>query len=322
MRDKPETSNLKPLTSPHSSKFKHKSSLLPFSPLPLRKILIMKKGLIALVIFTTTLCGNITAQQLRTPAPSPTQTIKQDLGVGTVEVTYSRPSVKGRTIFGTVLAPYDKVWRTGANQATIINFSDTVMIGGSKVAPGKYGLVSIPRQAPAKWTIIITKQLDITSHEAYDAKNDVAKMDVSPITLPFQIETFAMQFGNMTQNSCNLELMWDKTYVALPISVMTDARVMADINKIMIQDNKPYYNAASYYYDNNKDMKQALVWAQKAADANPKAFWVIHLLAKIQAKMGDKTNALMNANKSLQLSQEAKNDNFVKMNEELIKSLN
>jgi hypothetical protein len=280
----------------------------------------MKKRLIAFAITAFTV-GSLNAQQLRTPAPSPTQTIKQDLGITTVEVTYSRPSVKGRQIFGSVLAPYDKVWRTGANQATVITFADTVMIGGSKVAPGKYGLVSIPRQSPAKWTLIVTKQLDITSHEAYDAKNDVARADVSPISLPFQVETFAMQFGNMTSNSCNLELMWDRTYVALPISVMTDARVMADIDRIMIKDNKPYYNAASYYYDNNKDMKQALVWAQKAADANPKAFWVIHLLAKVQAKLGDKTNALANANKSLQLSQEAKNDNFVKMNEELIKSL-
>jgi Protein of unknown function (DUF2911) len=282
------------------------------------KQLYMKKKMIAFALLLAGAVISVNAQPIKTPAPSSTQMIKQDFGVSNIELSYSRPGVKGRTIFGDVV-PFGKVWRTGANQATTISFGDTVMIDGVKIAPGKYGFVAIPEAT--EWTLIITKQLDVTSPAAYKQENDIVRVKSRVFPLPMLVETFTMQFGNVASSSCELQIMWEKAYLSVPITTITDQRVMADINNVMTKDNKPYFNAATYYFDNGKDLKQALAWAEKAVEQNPKAFWIIHLLAKIQAKMGDKANAVINANKSIALAKEAKNDDYVKLNEKLIAGL-
>src|SRR5687767_11423370 len=133
--------------------------------------------------------------QLRTPAPSPTQTIKQDFGLSSVELSYSRPGMKGRKVFGD-LVPYGKVWRTGANQATTISFGEEVTFGGKKVPAGKYGLLTIPNTG--EWTVILTKQLDVTSPSAYKQDQDVARVTATPDEMPFGIESFMMVFDNIT----------------------------------------------------------------------------------------------------------------------------
>src|SRR5207253_7847768 len=138
----------------------------------------MKKLILAIsAAFIISAAG---AQTLKTPAPSPTQTIKQDFGLSSIELSYSRPSVKGRKIFG-ALVPFGNVWRTGANSATTLTFGDDVMINGKKIAAGKYGLLSIPNND--NWTLIITKQLDVTSPAAYKQENDVVRMDVKPVNI-------------------------------------------------------------------------------------------------------------------------------------------
>jgi hypothetical protein len=258
------------------------------------------------------------AQQLKTPAPSTTQTIKQDLGLGTVELSYSRPNMKGRKIFGD-LVPFDKVWRTGANNATTLTFTDDVTIGGTKIAPGKYGLLSIP--SATEWTLIITKQLDVTSPAAYKPESDVVRVKVKPSTLPFAVETFTAMFGDIKDNSANLDLMWDKTYVQLPISTDVDSKVMKQIETIMKQDSRPYFNAAVYYADNGKDMNQALVWFDKAIEQNNKAFWIYYQKAKALGKLGKKSEAMTASMKSMELAKEAKNDDYVALNEKLQKDL-
>jgi len=257
-------------------------------------------------------------QALRTPAPSTTSTVKQDFALSSIELSYSRPSMRGRTVFGD-LVPWGKVWRTGANNATTITFGEEVNIGGTKVKAGKYGLLTIPDKN--SWTVIITKQTDVTSPSAYKQDQDVVRVSVTPQQLPFDIENFTILFGNITSTSCELQVLWEKTYVALPITADVETKVMAQIDNAMNKDNRPYFPAAMYYMENNKDLNKALEWLNKAADQNPDAFWVLHQKANCLAKLGKKADAIATAEKSMAIAKTAKNDDYVKLNEDLIKKL-
>jgi len=139
-----------------------------------------------------------TEAQLKTPAPSPTQTIKQDFGLASVELSYSRPGMKGRKIFGD-LVPFEKVWRTGANNATTLTFGEEVTIGGTKIKAGKYGLLAIPNKK--NWTLIISKQTDVTSPADYKQDQDVVKVEAKTKELNETMETFNKQFANIKTNS-------------------------------------------------------------------------------------------------------------------------
>jgi VCBS repeat-containing protein len=259
--------------------------------------------------------------QLKTPAPSSTQTIKQDFGLGSIELSYSRPNIKGRKIYGD-LVPFGKVWRTGANQATTLTFADEVTIGGTKVPAGKYGLLTIPDKG--SWTFIITKSLDVTSPAAYKQENDVARVQAKPESIKNKVESFTMQFANVKPTSIELHLMWDQTDVALPISTNIEGKVMAQIDELMKQEDAkkhPYFGAAMYFMDNGKDLNQALTWFNKAVEQNPKAFWVLHQKANCLAKLGKKQEAIDSANKSIELAKEAKNDDYVALNQKLLTTL-
>ena len=258
------------------------------------------------------------AQQLRTPAPSPSQTIKQEFALSSVELSYSRPSMKGRKIFGD-LVPFGKVWRTGANGATTITFGDEVMIGGNKVPAGQYGLLAIPDKD--NWTIVITKQLDVTNPGAYKAENDVTRATVKATTLKDQVESFTIQFANVKPNSCDLQIMWENTAVTLPITTDIDSKIMAQIGDAMNKDTRPYFESALYYMNNGKDLNQALVWFDKAVAQNPDAFWVQHQRANCLAKLGKKEDARVAAKKSIELAKAAGNDDYVRLNEKLLAQL-
>ena len=262
---------------------------------------------------------NVTfAQTLNTPQPSTTQTIKQNFGLSSIELSYSRPNAKGRVVIGG-LVPFGKVWRTGANQATTLNFGDDVTIGGKKIAAGKYGLLSIPDKD--NWILIITKQLDVTSPAAYKEESDVARISVKPITVSDKVETFTIQFTNVKASTCDLNLQWENTSVTLPVSTDVDSKVMSQINDVMTKDNKPYYNAAMYYMDNGKDLNQALTWFNKAVEQNPTAFFMQYQRANCLVKLGKKQDAIAASTKSLELSKAANNADYIKLNEDLLKSL-
>ncbi|HVM87950.1 MAG TPA: DUF2911 domain-containing protein [Puia sp.] len=261
---------------------------------------------------------NSASQQVRTPAPSPPQTVKQDFGLSFIELSYSRPGVKGRTVFGD-LVPYGKVWRTGANSATTLTFGDDVIIGGTKIPAGKYGLLTIP--GAQEWTIIITRQLDVTNPAAYKQDQDIVRITTHADELPFSLETFTILFNNVTGNSCDLELVWDRTAVAIPIKTEIDTKIMSDIDQAMNKDNRPYFAAAMYYLDNGKDLNKALEWFNKATDQNPNAFFIFYQKARCLAKLGKKQDAVAVAQKSIQLAKDAKNDDYVALNEKLIASL-
>ena len=276
----------------------------------------MKKLLLVLAISGS--IYSVQAQALRTPAPSPTQNLKQDFALSAVEVSYSRPAVKDRKIFGD-LVPYGKVWRTGANQATTISFGEDVTFGGKKVPAGKYGLLTIPDDG--EWTVIVSKQLDVTGPAAYKQDQDVARVKIKADEMPFAIESFMITFDNIKPSSMNMIMLWDRTAVTVPISADVESKVMAQIDNLMNKDNRPYFNAAMYYLDNGKDLNKALAWFDKAIEQNPKAFWVYHQKANALAKLGKKQDAITTANKSIELAKEAKNDDYVALNQKLITTL-
>lgn len=271
-----------------------------------------------IIMAALAITASASAQTLKVPAPSPTQTLKQDFGLGTIELSYSRPSAKGRTIMGE-LVPYGKVWRTGANAATTIQFSDDVIIESKEIKAGKYGLLTIPGEKT--WIIILTKDLNVNAPSMYKQENDVMRATVPVNKTDRKTETFTMQFENITNSTCNLHLCWENTSVTLPISTNVDTKVMAQIDNIMSKDGRPYFLAAQYYFENNKDLSKAKEWVDKAAEANTTAFWIYLLKARIYAKAGDKKVAKAAAEKCIVLATEAKNDDYIKMATELIKKL-
>lgn len=282
-----------------------------------KKIFMNKNLTLAVILSICTVCF-CAAQNLVTPQPSPTENIKQNFGLSQIEVSYSRPGVKGRKIFGD-LVPYNKVWRTGANNATTITFGDDVIINGTKIPAGKYGLLTIP--APDEWTVIFTKQTDVTNASAYKQDQDVLRVSAKSFQLPFSIENFTISFNNITSNSCNLELMWDSVYVQMPITTDIDTKIMTQIKQIMEGDNLPYFQAALYYIDNGKDLNQAVEWLDKAIAQNPDGYFIYYQKARALAKLGKKQDAIAASNKSIELSKAAKNDDYVTLNEKLQKSL-
>jgi len=260
-----------------------------------------------------------TAQaQLKTPAPSPSQTVKQEFALSSVELSYSRPGIKSRKLY-TDIAPAGKVWRTGANGATTLTFGEEVTIGGVKVPAGKYGLLSIPDKK--SWILIISKQTDVTSPAAYKADMDVVRIPVAVTKTKTAVETFTIQFANVKSTSLDIELLWDKSMVSLPVTVDIDSKIMASIDASMKTDKPAYFQAAMYYMENGKDLNQALTWFNKAVEQQPDAFWVQHQWANCLAKLGKKPEAIAAANRSKELAQKAKNDDYVKLNDDLLKKL-
>ena len=258
------------------------------------------------------------AQQLTTPQPSPTASIKQNFALSNIEISYSRPGVKGRKVFGD-LVPFGKVWRTGANNATTITFGEEVMIGGTKVPAGKYGLLSIPDQN--EWTIIISKATNITSPADYKQDQDVVRVKAKPEKTPFTIETFMITVDDIKSNSCNIGMGWENTWVSFPVTADVDSKVMNQIKNTMEGDNKPYFNAAVYYIDNGKDLAKAVEWLDKAYAQNQDGFWILYQKARAQKMLGKKTDALATSNKSMEIARKAKNDDYVALNEKLQKEM-
>jgi hypothetical protein len=258
------------------------------------------------------------AQPLKTPAPSTPQYVKQDFGLSSVELSYSRPGVKGRKIFGD-LVPFGKVWRTGANQATTLTFGDPVTIGSTTIPAGKYGLLSIP--GADEWTLIITHQTDVTNAAAYKPDQDIVRIKATPHQLPFSVETFTILFANVTSSSCDLQLLWDNTFISFPITTDVDSKVMAQIDNTMNKDTHPYFAAAFYYLENGKDLNKALEWFNQAIAQDPTAYFAVYQKARCLAKLGRKQEAITTAKQGIDLAQKANNADYVALNQKLIASL-
>ncbi|CAM3490414.1 DUF2911 domain-containing protein [Aquirufa ecclesiirivi] len=274
----------------------------------------MKKIILLLVL--SVLGMNAQAQSFKTPTPSPTQTIKQEFSLSSVEITYSRPALRGRKIFGDIV-PFGKLWRAGANAPTKITFGEDVKIMGKSLKAGSYQLMINPTEK--SWEIILNKGTDGVFN--YHPEENVLTVSVPTATLQYPVESLAYQFELVAANKMFIQISWEKTFVSIPVETEIDAKIAASIEKVMSADTKPYFESASYYFETGRDLNKALEWVSKATDSNPTAFWVFHLKAKIQAKMGDKTGAKATALKSIELAKAAKNDDYVALNEKLIKGL-
>lgn len=278
----------------------------------------MKRIFYSLLI--TTVIGSTTEAQLKMPAPSPTQTIKQDFGVSSIELTYSRPSLKGRKMIGDV-EKYGTIWRTGANAATRIRFNDVVEIGGTKIDTGTYVIYTIP-QKDKDWTVIINKGVKNWGVDGYKEEEDVVRFEAMTERGQPRLETFTMQFANLTPISCNLQLKWEDITVNVPIRTNFIEKVQGMLNESMKSAKPPYWDAAQFYYEYKRDLPKALEYVDKAIAANSgKPYWMAHYKAKIQNDMGDKKGATASANQSITWAKEAKNDTYVNMNEKLIKDM-
>lgn len=264
----------------------------------------------------TVATGTSLQAQLKVPAPSPSQTLKQAMGLSEITIDYSRPSAKGRTIYGDVV-PFGKVWRTGANAATKITFGEDVKVEGNAVAAGTYALYSIPNKD--NWEIMLYKDLTLGGNVAeYKKENELVRFTVKAKTLADKVETFTIDVADVASNSASIALVWEKTRVAFNVTADIDSKIMKSIENNVVNDNRPYFQAANYYYENNKDLAKASEWADKAIEANPKAFWIVLLKAKIQTKQNDKKGAIATAEKVIALATEAKNDDYVAMAKKLI----
>lgn len=279
----------------------------------------MKNLLSALVIGSVLTTS--AQSQVKMPQASPTQTIKQDFGMGEIELTYSRPSLKGRKVFGdnTELAPLGKMWRTGANGATKIKFTDKVTIGGKAIDTGTYVLYTIPNKG--QWEIILNKGLTNWGTDGYTDSLDVVRCKVMAKSIYDYTETFSMQFGKLRSDSCELTMNWGFVSVSIPITTNIKDRLRRQIEEALKGDKKPYQQAANFYYEWDKNLPKALENIKLAIAGNPKAFWMYLTQAKIQRDMGDKEGARASAEKTIEIATAEKNDDYVKMAKALIEKL-
>ncbi|MEP6617308.1 MAG: DUF2911 domain-containing protein [Ginsengibacter sp.] len=278
----------------------------------------MKRILLSAALFSFLGTAN---SQVKLPAPSPTQTIKQDFGMSSVELTYSRPSLKGRKIIGD-LEPYNVVWRTGANAATHIRFNDPVEIMGTKVDTGNYVIYTIPSK-DNNWTFILNRGINNWGVDGYKQTEDVLRAKIKAEIISQKIETLTMQFGSVRPESMDLLIRWENTSLKIPITTNIKERLRAQINAAMQTDKQPYWAAAQFYSEYDNDKAKALEMITKAIDQNAasKPFYMIYYKAKIQKDMGDFAGARSTAAQSIAMAKEAKNDNYVLMNEKLLKEM-
>lgn len=262
-------------------------------------------------ILLGSISNNSAAQALKTPQLSTTQTITQEIGLGKISLTYARPNVRARKIFGGV-EPYGTIWRTGANAATTISFSEDVTIEGNKIPAGDYALFSIP--GVEEWTIIISKKADQWGAYKYQQADDLLRFKVRNIKLSEPMETMTMQFYNVDQTKCIIEMKWEASSFAFAIQTDVDAKVMANIANIMDRDNKPYFEAAVYYYENNKDLNKALEWIRTPQQHEKRSAFYKLWEARILLKMGRKSDALTAALHGAQYAKEGNDKEYERLN--------
>jgi hypothetical protein len=272
----------------------------------------MKKLVLIAIAFTLSYAVNA---QIKTPAPSPFSKIEQKVGLTDVTLEYSRPSMRGRTIFGN-LVPFGKVWRTGANANTKITFSGDVMVGDKTLKAGSYAIFTIPQAD--KWEVVFYTKTDGPAPKELDTEKVAASVMADVMILPMDIQSFTMSFDDVTSNSAVMGIFWENTYVGVKFDVPTDKTVVASIEKALGGPGfGDYYGAASYYFAEGKDINKAKEWIDKAMSmTETPRFWQLRQQSLIYAKAGDKAGAIKAAKASLAGAEKAGNADYVKMNKE------
>jgi len=284
----------------------------------------LRSRLLALLVgpvFATGLFAQ--APALDIPQPSPTATLKQRVGLTDIEITYSRPGMKGRKIFGN-LEPYGETWRAGANNATKVVFSTPVKIGGTELPAGTYGLFAL--LGKDEWTVILNKISKQWGAYSYDQKDDVVRVKAKVMKLTEPVETFTIDINDIRDESATLNLSWEKTRIAVPFQVDVIGVVVPQIEAAMSAPGgkKPYVAAAMFYLDHNLDLKKADAWMDAAIAEQPKGYYLIYRKAKVQAAMGDKAGATATAKQSIEMAKadpSPAGPEYIRLNEMLLASL-
>jgi hypothetical protein len=294
-------------------------NLLPLITLKnyLCKKLLMKKyfGVFLLIAFLFGFQTQSDGQGLNIPAPSPLQKIIQNFATSKISIEYSRPGVKGRSIFGE-LVPYDSVWRTGANAPTKITFGEEVQLEGKNVPAGIYALYMMPGKE--QWTMILSKDTALWGAFGYKAGNDLMRVQLKPTTLPMSMETMTFLFSNVKPTACDVQLLWDKTMVSFHVTTEIDAKIMTQIDQAMKGEKPPYWQAANYYFENGKDINKAYEWVNKAIAARPDAYFMMTAKAKMELKMGKTAEAITTAKQAMELARKENDNNYIAQNEKII----
>jgi hypothetical protein len=257
--------------------------------------------------------------QIKTPAPSPAAEVSQMVGLTDIDVVYSRPSMKGRTIFAADgLVPFGQLWRTGANRNTTIEFDKDVTIGGTALPKGKYAIFTKPMAN--QWEVFFyTDTNNGGTPREWDDKKVAAKLTTPVIKMSEKMENFTIMFDEITSNDAKMYMGWANTMVAVPIKVDTEKEALASIDRTLAgPTSRDYYQAATYYFENGKDLNQAYTWIKKANETDPK-FWQLRRQSLIEAKLGNKTAAISTAKKSMELAKTAGNMDYVRLNEKSLK---
>ncbi|HYH06359.1 MAG TPA: DUF2911 domain-containing protein [Thermoanaerobaculia bacterium] len=247
----------------------------------------MRKTIItALALVMTT---SAFAQQVRTPRPSPSSTLTQTVGTTDVTIKYSRPGVKGRTIWGD-LVPYGKVWRTGANEATTITFSDDVTVGGQKLTKGTYSLHTTPGQN--EWTIHFNSVADQWGSYSYDPTKDVVKVTARPETADHR-EWLTFEIPEMTTDTAKVVLRWEKIAVPFTIDTQATAKTVAALKRAMEPSWQTPYMAASFAFDNKGAATDAEMnaWIEQSLKVNQNIA-NLYLRARMAQRAGNKAEAV------------------------------
>lgn len=276
----------------------------------------MKKITLLLCVFVMAYGLNA---QITTPQPSPSSKLEQTVGLGKVTIEYSRPSMKDRTVFASAgeksIEKYGNVWRTGANSATKVTFSEDVKIDGKPLKAGSYAILTIPGQK--EWEVHFFNY-EGGSWTSYTEKTPVLKTKVMAKDAGREVETFTIDVNNLANNGATIDLIWSDVLVSIPMTVETDKKVSENIAKVMAGPSQgDYHQAASYYLSEGKDMSQALVWIRKANEKEPK-FWMVRTEALILAEMGNYKDAIEKAKESRSMAQKAEYEPYVRNNTESI----
>jgi tetratricopeptide (TPR) repeat protein len=272
----------------------------------------MKKLFMATLAFTAVATINA---QFKLPAASPKQKLMQEFGAGSVEIAYSRPSMKGRKIFGS-LEKYGEVWRTGANEATTVRFTEPVTIANQKLDSGTYALFTIP--SATEWVVIFNKAVNSWGAYDYKKEEDVVRINIKPNMFKPALELFTIDFRNIKKDALDMRLAWENTEIVLPITMDLKSVLKAKLDKAMEGEKKPYNRAAQYYNEIANDPKTALDMCDKGAEANPKdAYKIMYYKIKVLDQMGNKVEAKTAAEKALAMATEAKDTDYAEAIKEL-----
>lgn len=282
----------------------------------------MKK---TIVLIALAFVAWVSQAQVQIPGASSQASVSTQVGLTDIKIDYFRPKAKGRKIFGTdasVLVPYDKIWRTGANNGTKITFSDDVTVQGTKVAKGEYLIYTWP--GATEWTVALYKDVNLGGNTGgYDKAQEAANFKVKSEKLTEKVELLTFNITDISEDnkSAKIQMAWENTSVKFGVVVDYEAKVMKSIEESTVVNPNNYFQAAVYYLETGKDLNKALEFINKALEGRDGQFWVLHQKAKIQKGLGDKAGAIATANASMEKAKAANNRDYVMMNESLIKSL-